>query len=162
MELDAFAQEEREGFAVLGDLPAMRQIGNDRLAAVAGVVPDQVVEHATHGAECGDRACLVNVEMRRAHQNPVAQHTAVFRVGLRRLELKLGAVELVGNVGGVAKAHLQPIESRDGGGTALQKAAAGPPRAHETRVAHTVFSPTSAKRISSRLVRPHRIHSNDT
>ena len=47
VELHILAQEEGVGLAVLGDLPAMRQIRDDRLAAVAGVVPDQIVEHAS-------------------------------------------------------------------------------------------------------------------
>ena len=65
VELHALAQEERVGLAVLGDLPAMRQIGDDGLAAVARIAPDQVVEHAALGAEIVDRAGLVHVEMRR-------------------------------------------------------------------------------------------------
>src|SRR5262249_50049824 len=40
MELDAFAQEEGVGLAVLGDLPAVRQVRDDGLAAVARVAPD--------------------------------------------------------------------------------------------------------------------------
>jgi hypothetical protein len=64
-ELHALAQEEGIGLAVLSDLPAVRQIGNDGFAAVARVAADQVVEHASHRAEIEDRAGLVEVEMRR-------------------------------------------------------------------------------------------------
>ena len=57
------------GLAVLGDLPAMRQIRDDRLAAVARVAPDQIVEHASHGAEIEDGAGLMQIEMRRPHRD---------------------------------------------------------------------------------------------
>ena len=85
------------GLAVLGDLPAMREIGDDGLAAVARVAPDQVVEHAALAAQAVDRAGLMHVEMRRARGDGVSQHAARLRVGLRRLELELRAVELVGH-----------------------------------------------------------------
>jgi hypothetical protein len=41
-------------------------------SAVARIVPYQIVEHAGHRAESGDRPGLVNVEMRRAHQDAQA------------------------------------------------------------------------------------------
>src|SRR5271166_2093090 len=89
MELNPLAQEKRVGLAVPGNLPAVREIGNDRLAAVARIVPYQIVEHAAHGAESADRPRLVNVEMRRAHQNPIAQHAAAFWIWLGGFELKV-------------------------------------------------------------------------
>jgi hypothetical protein len=49
MKLDIIAQKEGVGLAVFGDFPAMRQIRDD-VAAVEGVAPDQVVEHACLGA----------------------------------------------------------------------------------------------------------------
>ena len=39
VELHALAQVERVGLAVLGDLPAVGEIGNDGLAAVARIAP---------------------------------------------------------------------------------------------------------------------------
>src|SRR4029077_3882463 len=72
MELDALAQVKRVGLAVLGDFPAMRQIGDDGLATVARISPDQVVEHATLSADVADSARLMHIEMRRAIENAVA------------------------------------------------------------------------------------------
>ena len=83
------------GLAVLGDLPAMRQVGDDGLAAVARIAPDQVVEHAALAAQAVDRAGLMHVEMRRPRGDAVAQHAARFRVRLRRRELEFRAVEFV-------------------------------------------------------------------
>jgi hypothetical protein len=40
VELDALAQMEGIDLAVLGDFPAVRQVGDDGLAAVALIVPD--------------------------------------------------------------------------------------------------------------------------
>ena len=88
----ALAQEEGVGLAVFRDLPAMGKVGNDRLAAVAGVMANQVVVHASLTAEIVDRARLVEVEMRRTHGDAVAQHAAGFRVRLRRRQLELRAV----------------------------------------------------------------------
>src|SRR5262249_25244161 len=63
MELDTLAQVKRVGFAVLGDFPAMRQIGNDGFAAVARIAPYQIVEHAALGADVADSARLVDIKM---------------------------------------------------------------------------------------------------
>ena len=97
VELHVLAQVEGVGLAVLGDLPAMREIGNDGLAAVARVAPDQVVEHAALAAQAVDGAGLMEVEVRRPHGDGVFQHAARLRIRLRRLELELRAVELVGH-----------------------------------------------------------------
>ena len=96
VKLNVFAQQEGVGLAVLGDLPAMRQIGDDGLTAVARVAPDQIVEHASHCTEVEDGAGLVEVEMRRPHRNAHAHHAAVFGIGLGRFELKFGTVEFQG------------------------------------------------------------------
>ncbi len=83
-ELDALAQQEGVGLAVLGDLPAMRQIGDDGLAAVARVAPDQIVEHASHRTEIENGAGLVEVEMRRPYRDSHANDAAVLGVWLGR------------------------------------------------------------------------------
>src|SRR5882762_5744642 len=66
MELDTLAQVKRVGLAVLRNFPAMRQIGDDGLATVTRITPDQVVEHATLSADVADSAGLMDVEMRGA------------------------------------------------------------------------------------------------
>ena len=93
MKLNVIAQKEGVGFAVLGDLPAMRQIGDDGLTAIARVVADQIVKHASHCTEVEDGAGLVEVEMRRPYRNARANHAAVFGVRLGRFKLKFGTVE---------------------------------------------------------------------
>jgi len=50
VKLHVFAQEERIGLAVLGDLPTVSEIGNDGLAAVARVAANEIVEHASPGS----------------------------------------------------------------------------------------------------------------
>src|SRR5260370_30283412 len=64
VELDTLVQVKRVGLAVLRDFPAMRQIGDDGLATVARVTPDQCVEHAALSADVADSARLMYVEMR--------------------------------------------------------------------------------------------------
>ena len=96
VKLNVIAQHEGVGLAVLGDLPAMRQIGDNGLAAVARVTPDQVVEHAPHRTEVEEGARLMEVKMRRPYWNAHAHDATVFGVGLGRLELKFGAVEFQG------------------------------------------------------------------
>src|SRR5882757_6713551 len=97
MELHALAEVERVGLAVLADFPAVRQVGDDGLAAVARIAPHQVVEHAALAAQAVDRTRLVEVEVRRPRGDGVFQHATGFGVGLRRLELKFRAVEFVGH-----------------------------------------------------------------
>ena len=97
VELHALAQVESVGLAVLGDLPAVRQVGNDGLARIARVAPHQVVEHAALAAQAVDRARLMKVEMRRARGDGVFQDAARLRIGLGCLELEFRAVELVGH-----------------------------------------------------------------
>jgi hypothetical protein len=96
VELHALTQVEGVGLAVLGDFPAVRQVGDDGLARIARVAPDQVVEHAGLAAQTVDRTGLVEVEVRRARGDGVFQDAARFRVGLLRLELEFAAVEFVG------------------------------------------------------------------
>ncbi len=105
VELHALAQMERVGLAVLGDLPAMRQVGDDRLAAVARIAPDQVVEHAALRAEVVDRARLVHVEMRRAHRDAVcAARRRDFGLGSGAASWNFEPSNSIGNVGGPAEA----------------------------------------------------------
>ena len=44
MELHALAQMEPVGLAIQGNLPAMRQIRDNRLGAIVGIEPDQIVD----------------------------------------------------------------------------------------------------------------------
>ena len=141
MKLHILAQTEGIGFAVLGDLPAMGQVRNDRLAAVARVAADQVVEHNSLGAEVEDRPGLVHIEMRRPHRNAHAQDAAVFGVRLRRRELKFRAVELHGYFSGIGEAPPHAIGAHRDGGAALQEIAAGPPWTCKKRVPHDVSLP---------------------
>ena len=97
MELHALAQVEGVGLAVLRDLPAVRQVRDDRLARIARIAPHQIVVHAALAAEAVDRARLVEVEVRQARSDGVFQHAARFWVGLGCLELEFGAVEFVGH-----------------------------------------------------------------
>src|SRR4029077_13574571 len=92
VELDTLAQMKCVGLAVLGDFPAMREIGDDGLAAVARVTPDQVVEHAAMSADVADRPRLMHVEMRRAIENAVAHFPAPLRIGLGGGHLEFRAV----------------------------------------------------------------------
>src|SRR6266481_3600024 len=80
VELHALAQMERVGLAIRGNLPAMRQIRDNRLGAIVGIVPDQIVEHAGCGPKNEDGTGLVNIEMRRTQGHAVAQHAAGFGV----------------------------------------------------------------------------------
>src|SRR6516162_4347998 len=130
------------GLAVLGDLPAMRQVGDDRLAAVARVAPDQVVEHASLGAQVEDGSGLVHIEMRWPQRDAQAQDAPGFGIGLGSGELKFRAIELVRYLGGMTEAPGQSINAGHYGSAALQKAAARPPWASSAQVAHTVFSPS--------------------
>src|SRR3954451_21638042 len=99
MELHALAQMEGVGLAVLGDLPAVSEIRDDRLAAVARVAADQIVEHAALRAEIVDGPGLVHVEMRWPHRDAVAQDAAALRVRLGCGELEFRAVEFERYVG---------------------------------------------------------------
>src|SRR3984893_15694211 len=140
VKLHPFAQEKRVGRTVLGDLPAVSQVGDDRLATVERVVANEIVEHRGHRAERPDRSRLVDAEMWRAHQYAVAQHAAALRVGFGGLQLKFRAVELVGYLVGMSDAPGKTVDSCDDCGTALQNTAAGPGWACETRVVHAASS----------------------
>jgi hypothetical protein len=74
--------------------------------------------------------------MRRPYWNAHAHHTAVFGVELARFELKFGAVEFQGYVGGSGKPPAHRADSCRHGGAALQKIAAVPPRSCGTEVGH--------------------------
>jgi len=103
----------------------MRQIGDDGLAAVARITPDQVVEHAALSADVADRARLMHVEMRRPIENAVAHHSAPLWIGLRRRELKFLAVVLHRNIGGEAVARGQTVNPHQRGGATKEHIAAG-------------------------------------
>ena len=126
MELHALAQVKRIGLAVFRYLPTMREIGNNGLAAVARVAADQVVEHATLGADIADGAGLMHIEMRRAVQHAIAQHAAALGVRLRCRHLEFRSVVFVRDVGGEAVARGQTIGPHQCGGTPAQHVAARP------------------------------------
>src|ERR1051326_9062749 len=111
MKLHGLPQMKSIGLAVLADLPAMCQIGNDRLAPVARIAPDQIVEHAALCADVVDCRSLVDIEMRRPHRDAVSQDTAALRVRLRGLEPKTRAVEFIGNFGSENRPTGQPPQS---------------------------------------------------
>src|SRR6202035_4782414 len=113
--LDTLAQVKRVGLAVLRDFPAMRQIGDDGLATVTRITPDQVVEHAALSADIADSTRLMHIEMRRAIENAVAHHPSPLWTGLRCRYLKLRAVVLHRNVGGEAVARGQTVRSHQRG-----------------------------------------------
>jgi hypothetical protein len=119
VELHVLAQEEGVGLAVLGDLPAVGEVGDDGLAAVARITANEVVEHAALAAEAVDGARLVHVEMRRAGGDAVAQHAAALGVGFGRPELELGAVELGGHLGS-REVRAEAVGRGQCGGAALQ------------------------------------------
>src|SRR6476659_7239060 len=98
MELNAFAQEEGVGLPVLGNVPAVRQVRNDGLAAVARITPDKIVEHATHRAEVVVGARLVQIEVRYPIGDAHAEYGPVFGAGIRCSELERSTVELIRNV----------------------------------------------------------------
>src|SRR5262245_54501875 len=119
VELHVLAQEERVGLPVLGDLPAVGEIGNDGLAAVARVAADEVVEHAALAAEIVDGARLMHVEMRWTAGDAVAQHAATLGIELGRLQLELGTIEFIRHLGrGVIGA--ETVSCSDSGSTTLQ------------------------------------------
>src|SRR6202035_812719 len=124
--LDTLAQVKRVGLAVLRDFPAMRQIGDDGLATVARIAPDQVVEHAALSADVADSARLMHVEMRRAIENAVAHHPSSLWIGLRCRYLKLRAVVLHRNIGGEAVARGQTVSPHQRGCATTKHIAAGP------------------------------------
>jgi hypothetical protein len=128
VELHALAQMEGVGLAVLGDLPAMREVGDDRLAAVARVAADQIVEHATLRAEIVDRPGLVHVEMRRPHRDAITQDAAPLRVRLGRRELEFRAVEFKRYLGRGRQSPTHCVGARRGRGAGFQEIAAVPPR----------------------------------
>src|SRR5205807_5534184 len=111
---------------VLGDFPAMRQIGDDGLPTVARITPDQVVEHATLSADIADSARLMHVEMRRAIENAVAHHPSPLWIGLWCRHLKLRTVVLRRNIGGEAVARRKPVSPHQRGCATTKHVAAGP------------------------------------
>src|SRR5205814_254186 len=126
VELDTLAQVKRVGLAVLRDFPAMRQIGGDGLAAVARITPDQVVEHATLGADVADSARLMHVEMRRAIEDAITHHPSTLWIGLRRRHLKLRTVVLRRNIRCEAVTRGQTVSPHQRGCAATKHIAAGP------------------------------------
>src|SRR6202045_3621499 len=93
----------------------MRQIGDDGLATVAWITPDQVVEHAALSADVADRARLMHVEMRGAIENAVAHPPSSLEVGLRSRYRKLRAVLLHRDIGGQAVAWGQTVRPHQRG-----------------------------------------------
>ena len=142
MELHALTQMKRVGLAVLGDFPAMRQVGDDRLAAVARVAPDQIVEHAALRAEIVDRPGLVHVEMRRPHRDAVAKDAAPLWVRLGRGQLELRAIEFKRHIGGQPRSPAHRIGARGGCGAGLQEIAAVPAGTRNRPVSHRHPSPS--------------------
>src|SRR6266478_3885752 len=116
------------GLAVLGDLPAMRQIRDDRLAAVARVMPDQIVEHACHGTEIEECAGLMQIEMWGTVWNAHAQNAAPLGVRLGRGKLEFRTVEFERNVGRMTHAPAHSIGAGGQGSAAFQEITAVPPR----------------------------------
>src|SRR5262249_53054489 len=88
VELDTLAEVKCVGLGVLCDFPAMRQIGNDGLATVARITPDQVVEHAALSADIAASAGVMHINMRRAIENAGAHHPSPLWIGLRCRHLK--------------------------------------------------------------------------
>src|SRR5271165_5221117 len=146
VELDTLAQVKRVGLAVLRDFPAMRQIGDDGLATVARITPDQVVEHAALSADVADSARLMHVEMRGAIENAVAHHPSPLWIGLRCRYLKLRAVVLHRNIGGEAVAWGQTVSPHQRGCATTKHIAAGPtgtcgmPNNHDAGILLWIFS----------------------
>src|SRR4029453_5744143 len=89
VELHAFAQEKRVGLAIRGNLPTMRQIGNDGLAAVQRIAPDEVIVHRPLRPHVGDRAGLVDIKMRWGTEYPIAQHPTAFSIGVRGAQFEV-------------------------------------------------------------------------
>src|SRR3954447_1553277 len=119
----------------------MGQVRNDCLAAVARVVPDQIVKHARHGAEIEDGPGLVQIEMRGAVGHAYAQYPARLGTGLGCRKLELRAVKF-----GRYRCSLGPVRRqppggrRHGGSAAFEKIAAGPSRLPKMDVTHENFS----------------------
>src|SRR5882762_1289999 len=104
----------------------MREIGDDGLATVARIAPNQVIEHAALSADVADSARLMHVEMRRAIENAVAHHASPLWIGLRCRHLKLRAVVLHRNIGGEAVAWGQTERPQQRGCATTKHIAAGP------------------------------------
>src|SRR4051812_22588931 len=120
------AQKKRIGLAITGDVPAMRQVRNNGLAAVTRIATDEVVEHAGLRAQTVDCARLMHVEMGRAIGNGIAQHPTALRVRLRWGELEFRTVILQRDFGRQPVPRREPIARRNCGRTALQEAAPTP------------------------------------
>src|SRR5437867_2335746 len=73
---------ERVLLAVRHDLPALGQVGDDRLT-IARVAADQQVVHGRLGTDVGDGAGLVNVEVHGGRVHAVAQRAAALGGGIR-------------------------------------------------------------------------------
>src|SRR6201987_4435041 len=103
----------------------MRQIGDDGLATVARIAPNQVVEHAPLSADIADSARLMHIEMRRAIENAVAHYPAPLWIGLGCGYLKFRAVVLHRDIGGEAIARGQTVSPHQRGCTTTNDIAAG-------------------------------------
>jgi len=105
----------------------MRQIRDNRLCAVLRIAPDQIVEHAGHGAKSEERPGLMDIEMGRTGGDAHAQHAVGLGVGLGRLELELRAVIFVRDFCRQTEARREAVSTRDEGRAALQKLPASLP-----------------------------------
>src|SRR5262249_21469511 len=114
--------------------------GDDGLAAVARITPDQIVEHAALGADVADSAGLMHIEMRRAIENAVMHHPSPLWIGLRCRHLKFRAVVLQRNIGRKAVARGQTISPHQRGRGAPKHIAAGPTGKRGTPGIHDAVS----------------------
>jgi hypothetical protein len=84
----------------------------------------------------------MEIQVRRAHGDAVAQHAAALGIRFRRGQLELGAVHFHRD-GGSGAAHAETVGGRAHGGTCLQKLAAVPVRQFHSGYCHLAF-PLSA------------------
>ena len=129
VELDALAQVERVLLAVRRDLPALREVRDDRLA-VLRAAPQQRVVHRALRPDVGHGARLVDVEVRRRVVHGVAKRAAALGGGI-------GSDGHILRGHGARRGQLRVNEGGAGAAGALQERASiethrGPPA--ETRV----------------------------
>ena len=71
VEHDPLTQKERIRFAIRRDLPVVRQVGDDGLAAVQRIAPDQIVIHTALRAHIVHRPRLMDIKVRRRTRDPI-------------------------------------------------------------------------------------------
>src|SRR5882672_10109918 len=116
VELDALAQVEGVLLTVGRDLPALREVGNDRLA-VLRTAPQQRVVHRALRPDVGHGAGLVDVEVRRRVVHGVAKRAAALGAGI-------GPDGHVLRRGGAGAAQPRAEHDGAGGAGAFEEAAA--------------------------------------